>query len=69
LLAHLALKDSAGLFCQFHRGGAVDLLKIGSHNLAFFPGDELQRVSDHVHDAQLDLGLGEDGLMAGDTSF
>jgi len=47
------------LFSDFSGGCRVDLLEVTGLGLPVLPGHVTQRVPDHVHDAQLDLGLGE----------
>lgn len=40
----------------------VDRAHAGAQRFAVFPGNELGHVADVVHDAQLDVGLGEEGF-------
>ena len=43
-------------------GGSINALEISSDHLAIFPGDKIQTIAHHMHDAQLDFGLRKDAL-------
>ena len=62
LLIPFGSKGIEGLLGHLNRGGAVNLLEIRSNSLPILPGYEPQRVPDHMHDTELDLGLREYGI-------
>ncbi len=49
-------------FSIFARRNAIDFRQVGGNFFALFVADEIQRMSDHMDNAKLDLGFGKDGF-------